>query len=168
MSANKLINASVAISMDAPWGDELMFCHSIMSQIGPPRTQIQGREFHHSFGAAWLSIQAGLLDEGAGPVPQPMPYGATARLALTCISTLARRPRSREVDVGRYAATFLSMLGYDLQGRSYRMLRRQCTLWLLVVCSLAFVGERSTAFPFTSSMPGNPADLAAHRDGLVC
>ena len=52
MSAEKLINASVAISMDAPSGDERMFCHSIMSQIGLPRTQVQGREFHHSFGAA--------------------------------------------------------------------------------------------------------------------
>ena len=83
MSAEKLINASVAISMDAPSGDERMFCHSIMSQIGLPRTQVQGREFHHSFGAAWLSIQAGLLDEGTGPVLQPVPYGATARLPGT-------------------------------------------------------------------------------------
>lgn len=147
MSAEKLINASVAISMDAPSGDERMFCHSIMSQIGLPRTQIQGREFRHSFGAAWLSIQAGLLDEGAGPVPQPVPYGATARLALICTTTLARRYRSREVDVGRYAATFLSMLGYDLQGHRYRMLRRQ--MHALAACRLqiGFQGRTVNSLP---------------------
>jgi len=147
MNAEKLINASVAISMDAPSGDERMFCHSIMCQIGLPRTQVQGREFHHSFGSAWLGIQAGLLDEGTGPVPQPVPYGAAARLALTCITTLARRHRSREVDVGRHASTFLSMLTYDLQGHRYRMLRRQ--MHALAACRLQFGFQGRTV----SSLP---------------
>lgn len=160
MSAEKLINASVAISMDAPSGDERMFCHSIMSQIGLPRTQVQGREFHHSFGAAWLSIQAGLLDEGTGPVLQPVPYGATARLALTCISTLARRHRSREVDVGRHASTILSMLGYDLQGHRYRMLRRQMHALAACRLQLGFQGRTINSLPIHQFDAWQPRWLA--------
>ena len=64
MTDSKLINANVIISSDSPEGDELMFCHSILTQIGLPRSEVKGREFQHSFGAAWLSVQAGFLDEG--------------------------------------------------------------------------------------------------------
>ena len=34
MTDSKLIDANVIISSDAPVGDELMFCHSILTQIG--------------------------------------------------------------------------------------------------------------------------------------
>lgn len=147
MSAEKLINANVAICMDAPAGDELMFCHSIMSQIGLPRSQVKGREFHHTVGAAWMSIQAGMLDEGAGPVEQPVPYGATARLALTCVSTLALRHKNREIDIGRSAAEFLSMLGHDLQGHWYRMLRRQMHALAACRLQLGFQGRTVNSLP---------------------
>lgn len=169
MSSDLLINASVSIGMDAPSGNELMFCHSIMSQIGLPRTHVQGREFHHHFGAAWLCVQAGLLDEGAGPVPQPVPYGAMARLALTCISTLSLRHRSREVDVGRHAATFLSMLGYDLQGHRYRMLRRQ--MHSLAACRLqiGFQGRTVNSLPIRQFDAWQPRCLgsASRWPGLL-
>jgi hypothetical protein len=130
----RLIDASTAISLDAPAGDDLLFYHSILSQIGLPRSRVDGREFQRSFGAAWLNIQAGWLDEGHGPVLQPVPYGVMPRLALTWISTLALRHRTREIDIGRSAAEFLTLLGLDRQGHRYRTLRRQ--MHALAACRL--------------------------------
>lgn len=72
MTDSKLINANVIISSDSPEGDELMFWSLHPDpEIGLPRSEVMGREFQHSFGAAWLSVQAGFLDEGTGPVSQP-------------------------------------------------------------------------------------------------
>ena len=133
-AGTRLIDASTAISLDAPLGDDLLFYHSILSQIGLPRSRVDGREFQRSFGAAWLNVQAGWLDEGRGPVLQPVPYGAMPRLALTWISTLALRCRTREIDIGHSAAEFLTLLGLDRQGHRYRTLR--CQMHALAACRL--------------------------------
>lgn len=130
----RLIEASTAIGLDEPAGDDLLFHHSILSQIGLPRSRVDGREFQRSFGAAWLNLQAGWLDEGHGPVLQPVPYGAMPRLALIWISTLALRRGTREIDIGRSAAEFLTLLGMDRQGHWYRTLRRQ--MHALAACRL--------------------------------
>jgi hypothetical protein len=159
MTDSKLIDANVIISSDAPGGDELMFCHSILTQIGLPRSEIKGREFQHSFGAAWLSVQAGFLDEGTGPVPQPVPHGATARLALTCISTLALRHQTREIDIGRSAAEFLRMLGYDLQGHRYRMLRKQMHALAACRLQLGFQGRTFNSLPVQQFEAWHPRTL---------
>jgi hypothetical protein len=130
----RLIGTSTAIGLDAPAGNDLVFCHSILSQIGLPRSRVDGREFQRRFGAAWLNIQAGWLDEGHGPVMQAVPYGAMPRLALTWISTLALRHRTREINIGRSAAEFLTQLGLDHQGHRYRTLRSQ--MHALAACRL--------------------------------
>jgi hypothetical protein len=62
-------------------------------------------------------VQAGYLDEGKGPVQQPIPYGALPRLALAHVSTHAARHKTREIPVGDSAAQFLELMGMcsDLQ-----------------------------------------------------
>ena len=53
-------------------------------------------------GPAWVNVQAGYLDEGRGPVQQPIPYSPLPRLALAHLPTHAvaaqdaRHPHRRQ------------------------------------------------------------------------
>lgn len=93
-----------------------------------------GREFVRQSGSVWLSVQAGLLDEGNGPVVQPIPYGAMPRLALAWVSTYAKRHKTREIPIGDSAAEFLRLVGMDSQGNRYVTLRKQ--MHALAACRL--------------------------------
>lgn len=76
---SKLLEASSAISGTSPGGDDMAFVHAILCQVGLPRSKVIGREFLRQSGGAWVNIQAGWLDEGRGPVQQPVPYGVEPR-----------------------------------------------------------------------------------------
>jgi Plasmid encoded RepA protein len=97
----------------------------VLCQVGLPRSKVTGREFLRQSGAAWVSVQAGMLDEGCGPVAQAVPYGAMPRLALMWISTYAKRHNTREIPIGDSASEFLKLLGLDDQGNRHKTLRTQ-------------------------------------------
>jgi len=80
-----------------------------------------------------------------------MQWGHSAVLALICISTLARRNRSREVDIGKHASTFLSLLDDDRQGHRYQMLRRQ--MHALAACRLQIGFRERTVNQFDAEQP---------------
>ncbi|HQO53415.1 MAG TPA: replication protein RepA [Ottowia sp.] len=131
---DKLLADGELIRANTPLRDDLAFHHSLLCSIGLPRRPVLSREFLRRAGEGWLHVQAGALDLGDGPVPQPVPYGAVPRLALIWISTIARRSNSREIFIGRSASEFLGMLGLDKQGHRYCTLRRQ--LHALAACRL--------------------------------
>lgn len=79
-----------------PTGNDMAFNHGILCQVGLPRAKVDGSHFLRQSGDAWMSVQAGLLDEGKGPVQQPVPYGALPRLALAWVSTYAVRHKTAE------------------------------------------------------------------------
>lgn len=133
-SLDKLLASSELIRATSPVGDDLAFHHSLLCSAALPRRFIQSREFLRQVGEGWLHVQAGILDVGDGPVLQPVPYGSMPRLALIWISTIARRSNSREVSIGRSAADFLRMLGFDKQGGRYSTLRLQ--LHALAACRM--------------------------------
>jgi hypothetical protein len=70
---SKLLEVANSISGDAPGGDDMAFVHAVLCQVGLPRSKVIGREFLRQSGGAWVNIQAGWLDEGRGPVQQPVP-----------------------------------------------------------------------------------------------
>src|SRR3546814_10550936 len=76
-------------------------------------------------GAAWVNVQAGYLDEGHGPVLQPIPYGVMPRLGLAWVSTFAVRNKEREIPIGDSAAEFLRLMGMESDGRRYTTLRSE-------------------------------------------
>lgn len=132
----KLIDASAAI-MEPPTGDDMAFTHAVLCQVGLPRSKVNGERFMRQSGAAWVNIQSGFLDEGSGPVLQPVPYGAMPRLALAWVSTYAKRNNSREVPIGESASEFLRMLGQPTTGGqrgSFTTLRKQ--MHALAACRL--------------------------------
>ncbi|WP_218584091.1 replication protein RepA [Pseudomonas akapageensis] len=83
-----------------------------------------------------MSIQAGYLDEGGGPVLQEIPYGAMPRLALTWISTYAVRHKTNRIPIGDTAADFLKLLELDTQGTRYDKLHQAINA--LATCRIHF------------------------------
>jgi hypothetical protein len=142
---SKLIGAAVEIAM-LP-AEDMAFTHAVLCQVGLPRAKVEGREFMRQSGAAWVNIQAGWLDEGNGPVIQPIPYGVMPRLALVWVSTYAVRNKEREIRIGDSAAEFLSLMGLDDQGARYTTLRKQMHALAACRLQLGFKGRTYNGQP---------------------
>ena len=143
LQEGKLLDVATEIYGNSPRGDDMAFTHAVFCQVGLPRSRVEGREFMRQSGAAWVNVQAGYLDEGQGPVQQPVPYGALPRLALAHLSTHAVRHKTREIPIGDSAAQFLELMGMDTQGARYTNLRRQ--MHALAACRLQ-IGYRGRTF----------------------
>ena len=102
--AGKLLDVAAEIATNPPTGEDMAFTHAVLCQVGLPRAKVEGREFMRQSGAAWVNVQAGYLDEGKGPVLQPIPYGVMPRLGLAWVSTFAVRNKEREIPIGDSAA----------------------------------------------------------------
>lgn len=142
----KLLNAGVEIASTPPdgFGDFMTFTHTVLCQVGLPRSKVEGQEFMRQSGTAWINIQSGRLDEGNGPVLQPIPYGVMPRLALAWVSTFAMRNNTNVIPIGDSAAEFLRLMGMDDQGARYTTLRRQ--MHALAVCRLQ-MGYKGQNYP---------------------
>lgn len=131
---NRLIDAGFLVSSEPAGNTDIVFTHSVLCQVGLPRSRFEGERFVRQSGEAWVSVQAGYIDEGRGPVLQPIPYGAMPRLAMAWVSTYAIQRGTREIPIGDSAADFLAKLGKDHQGARYHTLRRQ--MHALAACRL--------------------------------
>lgn len=142
-----LIDASAQIMETPPTGNDLAFNHGILCQVGLPRSKVDGGSFLRQSGDAWVHVQAGLLDEGKGPVQQPVPYGSLPRLALAWVSTYAVRHKAQEIPIGESAAEFMRLMGMEREGRRYSTLRTQ--MHALAACRLqmGFKGRTYNAQP---------------------
>lgn len=143
----KLLNTAAEIATNQPTSNDMAFTHSILCQVGLPRTKTDGREFMRKSGDAWLSVQAGWLDEGNGPVEQPLPYGAMPRLALAWLSSYAVRKKTREIPIGRSASEFLRLMGMDAQGNRHKTLRQQMHALAACRLQLGFKGRTFNGQP---------------------
>jgi hypothetical protein len=143
----KLLDAGVLIASERPTGDDMAFTHAVLCQVGLPRSKVDGREFLRQSGAAWVNVQAGVLDEGSGPVLQPLPYGAMPRLALAWVSTYAKRHNTREIPIGDTAAEFLRLMGMDDQGARYVTLRKQMHALAACRLQLGYMGRTFNGQP---------------------
>lgn len=150
MQESKLLDRASEIAMSSPTGEDMAFTHAVLCQVGLPRAKVDGREFMRQSGAAWVNVQAGWLDEGKGPVQQPIPYGVMPRLALAWVSTFAVRHNTREIPIGESAAEFLRlMLGSDTasQGARYATLRKQMHALAACRLQLGFKGRTFNGQP---------------------
>jgi hypothetical protein len=143
----KLFAQGAEIAKQSPLNKDVVFLHSILCQVGLPRKKVVEREFLRRSGDAWINVQAGILDEGRGPVSQPLPYGAIPRLALAWMTTYALRHKTREVHVGKSAADFLRIMGMGDDGKRHNSLRLQ--MHALAVCrlQLGFKGRTYNSQP---------------------
>lgn len=143
----KLLEAATAIYKNDPSGEDMAFTHAVLCQVGLPRSNIKASEFMRQSGAVWINVQAGWLDEGKGPVAQPIPYGVMPRLALAWISTYAKREKTREIPIGESASEFLRLMGMDKQGNRYTTLRKQMHALAACRLQLGFKGRTFNGQP---------------------
>lgn len=146
---NKLLDvgAEIAATTQDEYGEFMSFTHAVLCQVGLPRSKTDAREFMRKSGDAWVNVQAGWLDEGKGPVQQPIPYGAMPRLALAWVSSYAKRYNTREIPIGDSAADFLRLMGYDRQGGRYSTLRPQMHALAACCLQLGFKGRTFNGQP---------------------
>ncbi len=160
----KLIDQSTEIATVEPSSNDMAFTHSILCQVGLPRKKVDGREFMRRSGDAWLALQAGWIDEGDGPVAQPLPYGAMPRLALAWVSSFAVRNKTREITIGRSASEFLGLMGMDNQGMRYKTLRDQMHALASCRLQLGFKGRTYSGVPVEQfdawQKPGSAGEYA--------
>jgi hypothetical protein len=147
LQQGKILDAATEIYATPPSGKDMAFVHAVFCHVGLPRSKVEGREFMRRSGAAWLNVQAGYLDEGDGPVLQPIPYGVLPRLALAHVSTHAVRHRTREIPIGDSAAQFLDLMGMHREGSRYSSLRKQMHALAACRLQLGFKGRTFNGQP---------------------
>lgn len=146
---NKLLDVGIEIAStkQGEYGEFMSFTHAVLCQVGLPRAKTDAREFMRRSGDAWVNVQAGWLDEGKGPVQQPIPYGAMPRLALAWVSSYAKRYGTREIPIGDSAAEFLRLMGMESQGARYATLRKQMHALAACRLQLGFKGRTFNGQP---------------------
>jgi Plasmid encoded RepA protein len=152
----KLLESAIEIETIGPSGNDIQYMHSIMCQVGLPRSKVDGSVFERKSGGANLLVRAGYIFDGNEMVQQPVPYGAMPRLMLAWMNTYAVRHKTAEVPVGDSACEFLSMLGIEPSGGkrgSYTTFRKQTQA--LAACDLT-LGFNINGHPHT--FYGNPIE----------
>tara|TARA_R110002020_G_scaffold470161_2_gene695793 strand:- start:1945 stop:2841 length:897 start_codon:yes stop_codon:yes gene_type:complete len=129
---SRILEASVQIAQDKPEGAD--FLHSVMCQVGLPRSKVQERSFSRKSGGVHIKVEAGDLWDGKKLVPMPLPYGTKPRLALIHISSEAVRTQSKMIDAGNSIHAFLKRIGLSTDGRGYAMFKNQMSA--LASCNL--------------------------------
>ncbi|CAH2802828.1 MAG: IncW-like replication protein [uncultured Paraburkholderia sp.] len=107
----RLVKTAAEIASERPDDEDRAYMHSILCQVGLPRSKVDGTSFERRSGGAALLVEAGKLWDGREFVQQEIPYGPMPRLILTWMNTYAVRNNSPEIPVGESASEFLRLLG---------------------------------------------------------
>lgn len=114
--ARKLLDVAAEIATTPPAGEDMAYMHSVMCQVGLPRSKVDATSFERHSGGATLLVEAGKLWDGKQFVQQPIPYGPMPRLVLAWMNTYAVRFNTAEIPLGDSASEFLRMLGKTPNG----------------------------------------------------
>lgn len=120
----RMIETADAIASGEP-PDRIDYLHSVLCQVGLPRSRADGLTFERTSGNTSLLVEAGKLWNGKEWVQQSLPYGTRPRLALVHISSEAIRTKSRVVEIGSSVRDFLLKLGADTGGHEYQRFQGQ-------------------------------------------
>ena len=133
----KLLAAGRAIALAAPSGQELLFLHSGLAQLGLPRSPVKARRFERTDREVSLLVEAGELWDGARWLPQPLPYGTRPRLILLDICNQAVRSGERLISVERTPSRYLERLDLsNTGGQNGTLTALRTQLGALSVCTM--------------------------------
>jgi Plasmid encoded RepA protein len=137
---------------------DVTYIHTVLCQIGLPRTELKTFEYQRQYRKASLLITAGKLYQGPkkGWVQQCLPFGTYARLIMNILSAKAVKTRSPRVEIGRSATEFLTNETYldrSLGGSQHKLMMRQ--MLALAACTIQLAGEYDDGrhFPHTQGKP---------------
>lgn len=122
------------------------YIHTVLCQIGLPRTELKTLEYERKYRKAHLLITAGKLYQGKnnGYVQQSLPFGTYARLIMNILSAKAVKTRSPIIEIGRSATEFLTNEAYldkSVGGSQHKLMVRQ--MLALAACTIQLGGEYS-------------------------
>jgi hypothetical protein len=160
----RLMEASSRIASDPP--DRMDFLHTVMCQVGLPRSYTPERTFERHNGHMSILLEAGKLFDGEHFVDRPLPYGTTPRLVLVHVSSEAIRTGSRTVDIGDSMRQFLTQLGMPTSGGArggYTALKRQ--MESLAACRLTLGMHDQGRVVTVDAKPIKRFEAWLHQDG---
>ena len=162
---SKLVTAGAQIRQDPP--DRADFLHSVMCQVGLPRSRTDSRTFERHNGHMSILLEAGKLFDGRDFVDQPLPYGTAPRLVMVHVSSEAIRTKQRSVEIGDSMRQFLTMLGMPTTGGArggYTALRRQ--MEALAACRLTLGMQAEGRVVTIDAKPIKRFEAWLQHDGL--
>ena len=119
-SEQRLIEAAADISGVEAAGDQMLFLHSGLAQLGLPRSPLIERSFQRPKEGiptkVSLLVTAGSLWDGARWVQQPLPSGTKPRLIMLDLCTRAKLTGDPEVEVSGSARQYMRHLGLGVGG----------------------------------------------------
>jgi hypothetical protein len=114
--SRRIITSAAEIAGESP--PLIEYQHGLLCQIALPRSKPAGREFVREFRNGSIQVMAGSLWNGAGWVPQPLPYGPKARLVLIHLNSEAVKTRCPEICCESSGRKFMERLGLNTDGGS--------------------------------------------------
>jgi Plasmid encoded RepA protein len=157
----RVIDAAADI-MEAE-ADSPEYMHTVLCQVGLPRSQTDGRSFERSNGRASMVVEAGRLWKRGKWVDQPLPYGAKPRLVLVHACSEAVRTQSLEIEIGRSVREFLARLGLDNSGHEYSRFRAQ--IEALAACRMVLGMSSDTKDVTIATQPFSRFEAWVQHDG---
>jgi hypothetical protein len=138
------IDELTAIWESSASSHDATYIHTVLCQIGLPRTELKSLEYERQYRKAHLLITAGKLYQGKkkGYVQQRLPFGTYARLIMNILSAKAVKTGSPTVEIGRSATEFLTEEAYldkSAGGSQHRLMVRQ--MLALAACTIQLGGE---------------------------
>jgi len=123
---------------------DICYIHTVLCQIGLPRTELKALEYEREYRKAHLLITAGKLYQGKnnGYVQQSLPFGTYARLIMNILSAKAVKTQSPTIEIGRSATEFLTNEAYldkSVGGSQHKLMIRQ--MLALAACTIQLGGE---------------------------
>src|SRR4051812_8237690 len=132
------IDAAVAVMFDEQQRVGIM--HAGFSMTALPHKDIADTQWVRQGGRIKLLVESG-HDSALQPIG--IPFGSIARMILLYLQTEAVKTRSREIELGRSMNQWLTSMGIDNGGKTYKLVREQAKR--LSLCRLTFYRETTNA-----------------------
>jgi hypothetical protein len=114
--------------------------HAGFSMTALPHKDIPETQWVRKGAGVKLLVESG-SDSGLKPIG--IPFGSIARMILLYLQTEAVTTRSREIELGRSMNHWLTSMGIDNGGKTYKLVREQSKR--LSLCRLTFYKETPNA-----------------------
>jgi hypothetical protein len=160
-SADKLerlcVETAFAVMSDEQYRIGVM--HAGFAMTALPHKAISGTVWVRQGGNVKLRLESG---SDADDRVVGLPFGAIARIILLYLQTEAVKTRSREVELGRSMNHWLTAMGIDNGGKTYRLVREQSRR--LSLCRLTFYRVTDEATIVTNGSFVRDAILPSRND----
>lgn len=114
--------------------------HAGFAMAALPHKDIQTSVWIRQGGPVKLRVESGV---DAQDVPVGVPFGSIARMILLYLQSEAVKTRSRDIELGRSMNQWLTTMGIDNGGKTYRLVREQSKR--LSLCRLTFYRQTDNA-----------------------